>query len=132
MTDMAAMLGAGTWLAGRIIGDIYEIREVIGQVGFGLVYRAHDHATHRDIAVKVPLGREEFDERGRKRVLRFVDSPSAKAGLLGEVRAWIELAHPHVVRAFDVRDDASTICRRSSWTCAREAVCTKRFTRGSR
>jgi serine/threonine protein kinase len=108
MKDMAELLGLVPWPAGKIIGDIYEIREVIGQGGFGLVYRAHDHATHQDIAVKVPLGREEFDERGRKRVLRFVDSPSAKAGLVEEVRAWIDLAHPHVVRAFDVRDDASS------------------------
>ena len=39
------------------VGYTYEICGLLGQGGMGLVYRAHDHGTHRDIAVKVPLGR---------------------------------------------------------------------------
>jgi serine/threonine-protein kinase len=74
----------------------------------GLVYRAYDHATHQEIAVKVPLGRWDFDTAGRKRLVRFVDSPEAKKDLLQEVRHWMALAHPHLVRALDVRDDEST------------------------
>ena len=90
------------------MGDIYEIRGVLGQGGMGVVYRAHDHATHRDIAVKVPLGRWEFDRTGTRRLVRFVDSPEAKQGLIEEVRHWIGLAHPHLVQAFDVKDDETT------------------------
>jgi hypothetical protein len=51
---MAELLGAKPWLSGKLIGDIYEIREVIGRGGFGLVCRANDHARHRDIAVELP------------------------------------------------------------------------------
>ena len=40
--------------------------------------------------------------------MRFADSPQAKQDLVEEVRSWIGLAHPHVVQAFDVRDDETT------------------------
>src|SRR5262249_8738420 len=88
---------ATAWPVGKIVGNIYQIRGVLGRGGMGLVYCAHDHATHRDIAMKVPLGRWEYDPTGRKRLVRFVDSPQAKAALTGEVRNWIGLVHPHVV-----------------------------------
>ena len=103
--------GAGdveVWPVGKVVGNIYEIRGAIGRGGMGLVYRAYDHATQRDIAVKVPLGRWEFDPTGTRRLVRFVDSPQAKKDLVEEVRHWIGLVHPHVVRAFDVIDDQTT------------------------
>jgi tetratricopeptide (TPR) repeat protein len=74
----------------------------------GLVYRAYDHAMHRDVAVKVPLGRWEYDRSGARHLVRFVESPRAKQDLVNEVRNWIGLVHPHVVRAFDLQDDEST------------------------
>ena len=40
--------------------------------------------------------------------MHFVDSPQAKKDLVAEVRHWIGLVHPNVVRAFDVQDDEST------------------------
>src|SRR5688500_1369529 len=100
MRELSELLGkiGAPWPRGKIIGGIYEIGGVIGRGGFGLVYQAQDHATHKQIAVKVPLGREEFDGSGGRRLVRFVESPSAKASLVEEVRAWIDLAHPHVVR----------------------------------
>ena len=99
---------ATAWPVGKVVGNIYEIRGVLGRGGMGLVYRAHDPATHRDIAVKVPLGRWEYDSTGTRRLVRFVDSPQAKEDLVDEVRNWIGLVHPHVVRAFDVIDDQTT------------------------
>jgi hypothetical protein len=54
--------------------------------------------TIRDIAVKVPLGKFVDDEAGRKRFSR-------------EAETWSGLIHPHIVRAFDVRDDQTTDCR---------------------
>ena len=96
------------WPVGKVVANIYEIRGVVGQGAMGLVYRARDHATRRDIAVKVPLGRWEYDRAGQRRLVRFLDSPQAKKDLVEEVRSWIGLAHPHVVQAFDVRDDQTT------------------------
>ncbi len=110
MYDMTELLGAKPWKAGTIIGDIYEIRTVIGRGGFGLVYRAHDHALRQDIAVKVPLGREEYNERGRQRVLRFVDGPAAKASLVAEVRSWIALGHGLRLRPADLPDASRLPC----------------------
>jgi serine/threonine protein kinase len=99
---------APVWPRGKLIAGLYEIRDVLGRGGMGLVYRAHDHATHRPIAIKVPLGRWDFDPTGRPRLVRFVNSPEAKQSLMAEVRAWMALAHPHLVQAFDVHDDETT------------------------
>ncbi|MCC7208077.1 MAG: serine/threonine protein kinase, partial [Anaerolineae bacterium] len=41
-------------LSGRTIKG-YELRECIGAGGFGAVYRAHQPAVNRDVAVKVIL-----------------------------------------------------------------------------
>ena len=108
-----ARTGRGTaepsdWPVGKVVGNIYEIRGVLGRGGMGVVYRAYDRAMHRDIAVKVPLGRWELDPSGTRRLVRFVDSPQAKKDLVDEVRHWIGLVHPHVVRAFDVIDNETT------------------------
>ncbi len=78
--DESAKRGAAeVWRRGKVIGDTYKIGDVLGRGGMGLVYRAHDQAMHRDIAVKVPLGRWEFDPAGTRHLVRFVDSPQAKA-----------------------------------------------------
>ena len=99
---------APVWPRGKLIAGLYEIRDVLGRGGMGLVYRAHDHATHWPVALKVPLDRWELDPDGRPRLVRFVNSPQAKQALLTEVRAWMALAHPHLVQVFDVHDDETT------------------------
>jgi tetratricopeptide (TPR) repeat protein len=61
----------------------------------GIVYRGYDTATQREIAVKVPLG-------------KFVDDDEARKQFAREAEAWTGLIHPHIVHAFDVRDDQTT------------------------
>ena len=85
----------GPWYIGKTVADIFEIRGVLGRGGMGTVYQAHDNATQRKVAVKVPLG-------------KFVDDEDAKKRFTREAEAWTGLIHPHIVHAFDVRDDQST------------------------
>ncbi len=90
------------WQIGTIIGGYYPIRGYFGLGGFGQVYRCYDEAIHKDIAVKIP--HPVNPQTGK----RFVDNPGQKENLLREVRLWIELAHPHIVHAFDIIDDQTT------------------------
>ncbi|MGQ0737157.1 MAG: protein kinase domain-containing protein [Acidobacteriota bacterium] len=61
----------------------YEIRERLGAGGMGEVYRARDHALHRDVAIKVLPAAFLAD---RKRLARFER----------EARLLASLNHPHV------------------------------------
>jgi len=49
----------GPWFIGKTVGEIYQIRGVLGRGGMGIVYRAFDTATQGDIAVKVQLEDKE-------------------------------------------------------------------------
>jgi serine/threonine protein kinase len=88
----------GPYFIGKIVGEIYEIRRVLGWGGMGIVYGALDTARHREVAVKVPLG-------------KFVDDPDARKRFAREAKSWIRLVHPNIVHAFDVRDDWTTDSR---------------------
>ena len=85
----------GPWYIGKTVADIFEIRSVLGRGGMGIVYLAHDNATQKKVAIKVPLGKFVDDEGARKRFAR-------------EAEAWTSLIHPHIVHAFDVKDDQTT------------------------
>src|SRR5262245_5631453 len=86
MVSTAPPLALGTVLGGR-----YELVEILGQGGHGIVYRARvSSAEHgrTEVAVKVML-RERLTTPGA--VERF-----------GRERALLErLEHPHTVRSFD-------------------------------
>jgi hypothetical protein len=86
-------LQAGAVLAGR-----YEIEGLIGRGGSGLVYRALDRCRGTVDA---------NDARIALKVLRpeFAASPPARARLVCEGRAALELRHPNVVRVIDVGMD---------------------------
>ena len=74
---------------GRILGERYQIREVLGQGGMGEVFRAFDLKLRVDVALKaVRAGRVE---RGRGQEL-----------LRREVRAAREVVSPNVCRIFDL------------------------------
>jgi serine/threonine protein kinase/formylglycine-generating enzyme required for sulfatase activity len=67
----------------------YEVQELIGKGGFGLVYRAYDQELRRDVALKVP-------NRDR------IHSPADVETYLNEARHLALLDHPGIVPVYDV------------------------------
>ncbi|MFD5518186.1 serine/threonine-protein kinase [Streptomyces sp. NPDC127066] len=66
----------------------YEIQEVLGRGGFATVYRAHQTAVGREVALKVD-SRVLASDRDRQRFLREVTAAGRLSG------------HPHVVPVYD-------------------------------
>ncbi len=66
----------------------YEVSGVLGQGGFGIVYRARQLAVDREVALKVD-NRVLVSERDRRRFMREVTSAGALSG------------HPHVAHVYD-------------------------------
>ena len=65
----------------------YELEpEPIGRGGFGVVYRARDHLTYRDVAIKVPF-RPGDDDLGREVAV--------------ELQAAARLRHPAIIQVID-------------------------------
>src|SRR5262245_5423917 len=69
----------------------YQLLEVLGEGGMGIVYRAHDPYLSRDLALKLITGTP-----GAAHAATF------QARLLREAQALAKLSHPNVVAAFDV------------------------------
>jgi serine/threonine protein kinase/formylglycine-generating enzyme required for sulfatase activity len=67
----------------------YEIQGLVGQGGFGTVYRAYDHELRRTVAIKVP-------RRERAGTLIDVDA------YLMEARSLAQLDYPGIVPVYDV------------------------------
>ena len=87
----AESVAEGTLTAGGTIGG-YELRDVLGQGGMGVVWSAHDASLDRTIAIKV---------------LRRADaSPELRTRLLREARAMAKLKHPNVLTVYEVGSDA--------------------------
>src|SRR4051812_38823768 len=66
----------------------YEIRETLGQGGYGTVYRARQLAVGREVALKID-NRRLLSERDRRRFMREVTAAGQLSG------------HPHVVAVYD-------------------------------
>lgn len=77
---------------GMMLGDRYEIIELIGSGGMSEVYKAKDHKLNRYVAVKV-LKNEFSDDRNF--VSKFRVEAQSAAGL----------AHPNIVNVYDVGED---------------------------
>jgi hypothetical protein len=73
-----------------VLGD-YVLLEPLGRGGMGQVFRARHRTMDRLVAIKV-LPDEAFH------------SPAAVARFKREVRAAAKLIHPHIVRAYDARE----------------------------
>lgn len=73
----------------------YEVIELIGRGGMGVVFRAHDPKLNRVVAVKV-LAPE------------FAANPTARKRFLREARAAAAVSHTHVVTIHAVEDDDIT------------------------
>jgi serine/threonine-protein kinase len=74
-----------------ILGGRYELKEMLGRGGMGVVYRAYDQQLGMDIAIKFLLD-------------RFVDDPTAVASLKREAKAAMRLAHPNILRLYNFED----------------------------
>lgn len=75
----------------RILGGRYELKEMLGRGGMGVVYRAYDQQLGMDVAIKFLLE-------------RFVNDPAAVASLKREARAAMRLAHPNILRLYNFED----------------------------
>jgi tetratricopeptide (TPR) repeat protein/predicted Ser/Thr protein kinase len=84
--------------AGTRIGR-YEIIELLGSGGLGNVYRAHDRALARDIALKILHRSFEPDAR----------DAALHRRLLREGQALAKLSHPNVVTVYDVGTDGNVV-----------------------
>ena len=79
-----------TKLEGTRVGR-YLVEEKIGQGGMGVVYRAHDEALGRKVALKLLPAALAKDEERKKRFLR-------------EARAAAALTHPNVAALYEVAE----------------------------
>jgi serine/threonine protein kinase len=70
----------------------FQIIERLGSGAFGTVYRAHDSALDREVALKVPNPAVEQKKQAMDRFLR-------------EARAAAQLRHPHIVPVYDAGQD---------------------------
>lgn len=74
--------GSPKKLAGR-----YEVREVLGQGGMGLVYRAYDTVVRREVAVKTILD---------------IPDPASLQLFYKECDVLASMSHPNIVEIFDI------------------------------
>ncbi len=75
---------------GCLLADRYELREELGRGGMGRVYKAYDRVLKELVAIKTLL-----QQMG-------LQSPE-EARLLREVQICRKLAHPNIVRVYDIR-----------------------------
>jgi serine/threonine protein kinase len=68
--------------------DHFEVLEVLGQGGFGTVYRARDTRLERDVAIKAPRPDQQFEAEDLRRFQR-------------EARALAALQHPNICSVHD-------------------------------
>lgn len=77
--------------------DRYQVMGLLGQGGFGVVYRGFDPELRRDVAIKVP-------QRSREA------SDSQAETYLAEARMVASLDHPQIVPVYDVGRTADGLC----------------------
>ena len=82
---------AEIWKPGDVILDLYEVKEILGEGGFGTVFKIHHRGWNMDLAVKSPRAGLFKSDREKK---NFID----------ECQTWIDLGlHPHAVSCYYVR-----------------------------
>ena len=76
--------------------DHYEIIEVIGKGGMGVVFRAHDPSLKRTVAIKVLSPESAYSDEARQRFVR-------------EARSAAAINHPNVVTIYAVEESAGRL-----------------------
>jgi hypothetical protein len=84
--------------------DHYEVLEVVGQGGFGMVLKAFDEQLHRVVAIKVLAPQMAANGTARRRFVR-------------EAQAAAAVAHDHVVASSAMPPDRSP-----TWSCTTSAA----------
>jgi serine/threonine protein kinase/Flp pilus assembly protein TadD len=79
---------AGPFSIGQQIG-YFDIQEVIGKGGMGVVYLAYDNIMGQNVAIKTLL----WDK---------TSNYSDKECFADEVEVWLDLIHPHIVKALQI------------------------------
>jgi serine/threonine-protein kinase len=74
-----------------VLGGRYEIRELIGRGGMGLVVRAYDRTLGAAVAIKILRAEYAGERQWAERLAR-------------EVRLARQINHPHVCRVFDFQE----------------------------
>jgi serine/threonine protein kinase len=98
--------------AGTRLGE-FEIHEVVGVGGFGIVYRAHDHALQRTVALKeyLPVA---LAGRGRGRQVSIRSSAHAETfgvglrSFVNEARLLAQFDHPALLKVYRFWEDNGT------------------------
>src|SRR5204862_8065981 len=75
-------------VVGDVIGDRYELDELVGRGGMSSVYKAHDRLLERDVALKVLHPQFTADTDYVERFRR-------------EARSVAQLSHPNIVTVID-------------------------------
>jgi len=75
----------------------YEIQEILGRGGMGVVYRARDTKLERDVAIKM------MD-------LQFASDPNFLKRFQSEAKALARLQDPHIVSIFSLLETPEGIC----------------------
>ena len=88
-TDMGSASSSAIPLLDMKLIDRYEIRSLLGEGGFGQVYKAFDPKLQRNVAIKIPH-------------LHRIATPAALAGYEAEARTLAKLNHPSIVAIHDV------------------------------
>jgi WD40 repeat protein len=80
-----------TWNVGDTILDLYRVTDILGEGGFGKVYKVRHPGWNLDLAMKVP----------RPEVIK---AAGGVAGFEQEAETWVNLGlHPHIVSCYYVR-----------------------------
>jgi serine/threonine-protein kinase len=78
----------------RCLGDRYELHQLIAAGGMGQVWRAHDLALHRPVAVKVLRS-------------EYTGDPTFVARFRAEAQHAASLSHPNIAAVFDYGEEAA-------------------------
>jgi WD40 repeat protein/serine/threonine protein kinase len=80
-----------TWNVGDTILDLYRVTDILGEGGFGKVYKVRHQGWNLDLAMKIPLP-------------KTVMAAGGVEGFEQEAETWVNLGlHPHVVSCYYVR-----------------------------